>query len=246
MKGIDWTRRAELTENMDRADCPENRLFRTLDQFRISNPLLTRYRHLLTTEVIRPMQRNPRRRRHLIDLGAGGCDIARWLVRKCRKKGLHLKVTALERDPRILRYAEAANREFPEIELVQTDIMEFTDWGNADFVFANHLLHHLTDRACIELLNRLNLVAPGRYILSDIVRDRACASVFGLLSSPFRSGFFHEDGLISIRRGFTRDELVRIIKSAGCNPEPRVRILFPARFAIIGGSGIIIDSGFGT
>ncbi len=226
-----------MREYMDMPDCSEERLFRTLDQFRVTNRLFTRYRYILTRGVIKQMRRDPARSYRLADLGAGGCDIARWLIRRCRSEGLRLGINAIENDPRILRYAAAANRGFPEIELVQADALDFCSRSSPDFVFANHLLHHLPDDACIELLGRLARMPLIRYMLSDIVRSRTAASAFKVLAGPlFRDSFVCEDGLISIRRGFTPRELDLLIRRSRPACNPKLRFMPPARFLIEGTS----------
>ncbi len=229
------TSREHLVERMDRPDAPEDRLFRTLDQFGVVNRFFTRYRDVLARTVLRDMRRAPDRDWRLADLGAGGCDIPRWLVRCCRREGLRLTVAAVERDPRILRYAAAANQGYPEIELVAADALDPAAWGRPDFIFANHLLHHLPDEACVELLRRIEAQAPARYVLSDIARSRWAAAPYALIVGAFfRGGFLLEDGLASIRRGFTRADLHLLIARAGLRDEPRLQYRFPFRWIIVG------------
>ncbi len=231
--GSAWKRRGMQAECMDRSDCPEPELYRTLARFRMLNRLVTRYPRILTGGVLRIMRREPDREYRLADLGAGGCDIARWLIRRSRREQLRLKILAIERDPRIVRYALRANRKFPEIELVRGDAMDPETWNRPDFVFANHLLHHLPDAACINLLQRLEQAGIHHYILSDILRSRRAALGYGLLVAPFSQGsFLLKDGLVSIRRGFIRAELGDLIRQADLARPPRVRTLFPARFVL--------------
>jgi 2-polyprenyl-3-methyl-5-hydroxy-6-metoxy-1,4-benzoquinol methylase len=220
---------------MDRPDAPEALLFRTLDQFRVINPLFTRCRSTLSRTVLRAMRRAPGRAYRLADLGAGGCDIDRWLIRRCRRAGLRLTIRAIERDPRIRRYAAAANAGFPEIELVAADALDDAAWGAPDFVFANHLLHHLADDDIVTLLRRLADSGAG-FALSDIARSRWAPPLFAMAVAPFfRGSFVLEDGLTSIRRGFTRADLRELTARAGLADAVRIRARFPFRQVIEGG-----------
>ncbi len=228
--GNPWAYRDMREERMDQPDCPEPELYCTLKRFSLLNRLVTRYRYLLTYNVLRTMRRQPDRAYRLADLGAGGCDIARWLIRQSRRQNLRLKILAIERDPRIVRYAVRANREFPEIEVIQGDALDSATWRRPDFVFANHLLHHLPDTACRDLLQKLEHAGIQHYLLSDIIRSRWTALGYSLLVAPFRHGnFLLEDGRASIRRGFTRAELYDLIRQANLESPPRVRTLFPSR-----------------
>ncbi len=236
MSRIDWSRRAETPERMDRPDCSQVKLQRTLDKFRFINPLLTRYRHILKHGVLATLQREPNREYRLTDLGAGGCDMARWLIRRCRRQRLRIKVLAVERDPRIQVYAQSANRGYPEIEIVAADALDTQAWGAPDFIFANHLLHHLPDQRCTELLRRLDRFGVRRYLISDIVRSRTAAWAYALGVAPVSHGsFLLADGWHSIRRGFTRNELEHLIVRAKLQRRPAVKFIFPARFLIVGG-----------
>ena len=93
--------------------------------------------------MIRDMLREPEREWRLVDLGAGACDITVWMVRQAEKLGLRLKVTALERDPRVIAYAQAKHREVDGLTVAAGDALDPHSWEPVDYVFANHFLHHL-------------------------------------------------------------------------------------------------------
>lgn len=235
MPRADWSQRADLTERLDASDCPEIPLRRTLAHFKVMNRLVSRYPEILTQYVIHAMQRDPSREYRLTDLGAGGCDVSRWLIRRCRREGLRLTIVALDRDQRVLRYAIEANQDYPEIKSIQADALDTAAWGKPDFIFANHLLHHLPDSAGVELLQRIGQTQPRLYLISDIVRSRKAYWTFRLAFTFFFHGsFIVEDGLTSIRRSFNRHEVLQLIDRAGLTPRPQARFLAPARFLIAG------------
>ncbi len=226
--------RERLVERMDQPDAPENLLFRTLDQFRISNRLFARYRTLLSRALWPAMRADPGRTWRVTDLGAGGGDIARWLVRYAGARGLRLVVRAIECDERILRYAKQRAATGEPIAWRQADALDTEAWGDPDFVFANHLLHHLPAEQGVELLRRLDRSGVRGYVLSDIERSRRAEWAYRLVVAPvFRRSFLLEDGLLSIRRGFTVRELKGWIAEAAPRHPPRVLRLFPSRLAIV-------------
>jgi 2-polyprenyl-3-methyl-5-hydroxy-6-metoxy-1,4-benzoquinol methylase len=231
----DFSRRANLVEEMDRPDSSEEKLFRTLDQFGPVNRLFSRYRTLLDRYVIPDLAQDPSCPRRLLDLGAGGCDIGRWLIRRCRARGFLLKITAMERDPRVARYARIACRNYPEIEVVEQDVCAPLPLNGVDYVFANHLLHHLPDDACMELIRQLDRAALRLFLLSDMIRSPWAYYGFLLGAAPFfRNSFILPDGLVSIRRSFTLPEAGGLLRAA--NPAHAVTLhhLAPHRFVIIG------------
>lgn len=233
----DFSKRAEVVEEMDRPDCDPATLYATLQRFELTNRLFTRYRTLLENHVLSDMRRQPEQTYRLADLGAGGCDIARWLVDQCRREKLNLTIRAIEQDPRIAEFARHANAGYPEIEVMEADACNRTCWGTPDYLFSQHLLHHLPDAACLQLLKSLDQAPPRCFILSDLERSYAAYHAYRLVVSPLAGGtFLIEDGSASIRRGFRKDELERLCKAALRRHPVRIYRLWLARLAIIGGA----------
>ena len=80
----DLRTRATTTERMDAPDCCERLLARTIDQFLWVNRLFSRYRTVLHHHVLNDMLQDRFRTYHLVDVGAGGADIADWLLTRAR------------------------------------------------------------------------------------------------------------------------------------------------------------------
>lgn len=237
MKLVDMASRADVVEEMDRPDSPQELLYRTLTQFQLVNRVFTRYRSVLRRSVLQDMAKDGSRSYRLADLGAGGCDIARWLIRCCRERGLRLTISAVEHDPRVARYARAANAGYPEIQVVEADALDGELWKGADYIFANHLLHHLSNEECIEVIRQIERSGPRQYVLSDLIRSTWAYYGFRLAVSPFfRNSFVAYDGPASIRRGFTLREVRALVRAAApIHPVAICRHL-PGRFVIRGGT----------
>jgi hypothetical protein len=237
MKLVDLSSRAEIVEEMDRPDSPTDQLYRTLTQFQRVNRIISRYRSVLTRSVLQDMAQDSSRSYRLADLGAGGCDIARWLMRRCRERGLRLTIAAVERDPRVVRYARAANAGYPEIQVVEADVLDRDVLTGADYIFANHLLHHLSGEECIELIRQIERSAPRLYLLSDLIRSTWAYYCFQLVApSLFRNSFIVHDGLVSIRRSFTLPEVHALVCAATPIHPVAVCRYLPSRFVIRGGT----------
>jgi hypothetical protein len=237
MKLVALSSRAEIVEEMDRPDSSQDRLYRTLTQFQLVNRIFSRYRSVLTRSVLQDMANDPSRSYRLADLGAGGCDIARWLIRRCRKRGLRLAISAVEHDPRVARYARAANAGYSEIQVVEADVLNGELWQGADYIFANHLLHHLSNEQCIELIRQIDHSGPRQYLLSDLIRSTWAYYGFRLAAPPFfRNSFVVQDGLASIRRGFTLPEVRALLCAAAPVHPVAICRHQPSRFVIRGGT----------
>ena len=234
-----FSERASLLENMDRPDCSLKKLYRTLDQFGWINILLSRYRTLLSRHVIRDMLHEPEREWRFVDLGAGACDITVWMVRQAAKLGLRLKVTALERDPRVIAYARAKHRDVDGLTIAAGDALDPESWEPVDYVFANHFLHHLTNGEIARLLGLVAEHTNRVFVLNDILRSRLAYAGYALLMGPLGGrSFALADGLMSIRRGFLPTELQSLLQTAGLGVPSCVETLHPFRVAVVGGPAL--------
>jgi 2-polyprenyl-3-methyl-5-hydroxy-6-metoxy-1,4-benzoquinol methylase len=92
-----------------------------------------------------------------------------------------------------------------------------------DIVLCSQVLHHFRGDDGIRLVRELDRVARRRVIVSDIRRSWLAVAGIWLASWPLR---FHpvsrHDGVVSVLRGFTRDELGALVRAA-VGVAPRVR-----------------------
>jgi len=225
--------RAREAEWMDDPTSDRVRLERTLRQFVAVNRLFTRVRRVLRREVIAAMQRDPARPYRLLDLGAGGCDTQVWLLRRARRLGLDLCVTACDHDARVVEYARRRHGGQAGLSIVRSDAMQALRGTGADFVFGNHLLHHLDDAACVEILRAVARMPGARGVFCDIERSAAAYAGYAVAAALlFRNSFAFRDGLLSVRRGFRRAELLVLADRAGGRERWSVQRLFPHRLVL--------------
>jgi len=232
----DLTRRAEDAECMDRPDSDLQRLENTLALFENLNRCMTQVRHILNRYVIRAMQRDPEREYHLVELGAGACETAAWLLGYCREKKLKLRVSACDHDHRVVQYARKNYGSTPRLKILHRDIKEIDDLFPIDFIFANHLLHHLSDLKIIDLIQYMSKFSRATVVFNDIKRSRLSYTAYYLLSYLFPpKSFARYDGLVSVRKGFTTTEIRGYITKAQTQGlKYQIKTLFPGRILLIG------------
>lgn len=84
-----------------------------------------------------------------------------------------------------------------------------------DIVMCSQLLHHFTGKNALTLLREMDRVARVRVIVSDLRRSWIAAAGLWLVSFPLR---FHavsrHDGVVSVLRGFTIEELTDTVRKA--------------------------------
>lgn len=191
---------------MDRPDCDPSRLERTYAQFPLINAVVSGWRSNYR-ERIRPLLSDSRRTT-LLDIGCGGGDVARNLVRWAARDGLLLEVTAIDPDHRALAFARA-QPPVPRLSYRQAFSSELVAEGAVfDVVVSNHMLHHLNPGEFRGLLQDSQALASTAVIHSDIARSPVAFALFAAGTLPFFPGsFIRRDGLTSIRRSYTAGEL---------------------------------------
>ena len=222
----DLRQRSRSPELMDALDSDERKLFRTLDQFQSINRLFSRVRGPLKN-ILFPLL-SVEHETHLLDLGAGACDIPVWLLTRAKKKGLRLRITAVDSDPRVVRHARKLRADVEGLEIIEADALNLASLAPFDFVFANHFLHHLSDEQIQTVLTQTQDLASKGFIFSDLRRSQFSYQAFRWVSLFYRDSFAREDGLTSICKGFTPEEL----KAFAPHPDCQLRQQFPGRLLL--------------
>ena len=195
---------------MDDPACDLRQLERTYAQFEQVNALVSGWAVVYRREL-RPRLRRDRAMT-LLDIGCGGGDLARQLLRWAARDGFTLRVLGIDADERAIHYAQAQP---PRSGLSFRAALSgelLREGERFDFIVSNHVLHHLTDAEVPELLRDCEGLCRGVTLHSDIERHPLAYAGFALLAAPlFRDSFILYDGTLSVRRSFWADELRRLI-----------------------------------
>ncbi len=225
-------------ELMDAPDADLATLERTYERFRLVNAVVSNQRAVYT-RWIRP-RLSPTSTRRVLDIGTGGADLPRVLLRWARADGLRLEVTAIDPDSRALDWALRQPTE-PGLVLRRVTSRELAEAGEVfEVVTSNHVLHHLDGREFGALLaDSERLTADGGVAVhADIERSTLGYAGFWLGTLPFAGNllagsYIRGDGLASIRRSHTAAELDAVLP-----PGWRVRRGFPSRLEVVWGTDV--------
>lgn len=221
-------------EQLELADVDMDRLGRTIRQFKIINYLFSGSRRLVREHFFRVMSQNPEPEYTLLDVGAGGCDTAIWAACEARRRGLKLRITALDNDKNSLSIAYQAIRNYPEISIVEGDARELNHLGAFDFVFSNHLLHHLDWDEIRAFLDSILPRTRIAFLMNDLKRSRWAYLGFTLFSILLTRGSYHfNDGRLSIRRAFLPEELRSFLQQNFPDHPIKVVETYPARLVLV-------------
>lgn len=186
------------------------------------------------------------------DVGTGSADIPRALVRRARRRGLAIHVTAVEFSPSLAAAARRACRTFPEIAVVEADARAILSAAAAggttpprgesllpsapakfDVVCASLFLHHFTPAEVTDWMGLFARASTAGWVVNDL--ERHAAAWLGIkVLGPFlcRNRVFLNDAPLSVRRAYTPAEWRGLVRDAGLHG--RVERRFPFRIRIVG------------
>lgn len=203
------SRDRDRVEIMDAPDCDPVRLANTYRHFGTINAAISGWRGLYRSHL-RPALADAGAEATLLDIGCGGGDVLRQIAGWAARDGLRVRCTGIDPDVRAIDYAESIAGP-PNLRYCNTTATELADAGERyDVVLSNHVLHHLSDHAVTWLCRDSMRLARRLALHADIHRHPIAYTTFPLVAAWFRDSFILEDGLLSIRRAFTPDELRRV------------------------------------
>ncbi|MDR3492274.1 MAG: methyltransferase domain-containing protein [Gammaproteobacteria bacterium] len=103
---------------------------------------------------------------------------------------------------------------------------------SVDVVISTLVCHHLSHDELVKFFNQTFSAAKQAVIINDLHRHKLAYFFYKIMSPIFRNKLIYHDGLISIRRGFTRKELQLILQSTSIK-NYQIKWCFPFRWRII-------------
>ena len=172
----------------------------------------------------------------VLDIGCGGGLFLLHLNRAFPHMpmiGMDISMTAIKEAQSKLKQWK---KKFPRIKVnfqLQKNVTLDIPPKSVDIIISTLVCHHLEDDSLSSFLQRLHSCARKQVIIHDLHRHYI-AYWFYKLFSPilFRNRLITHDGLISIKRGFTRKEWHSALNKAGLT-NYTLKWCFPFRWQLI-------------
>jgi SAM-dependent methyltransferase len=148
----------------------------------------------------------------LLDLGTGAGDLPRAAVAWAGRMGIRLRPVGLELSPVAAGLARAAGVPCAVGCAGHPPLRD----KSVDLVLASQLVHHLAPESAVRLLRTCDRLARIGVIVADLRRGRLAPLAFwvGARALGF-DRYTVADGITSIRRGYTANELRALLAQAG-------------------------------
>lgn len=202
-------------EFTDRSDADPRLLGDELQTLRKLNGQSDAYRQAIwgVEQLIDPAAPAPAR---ILDVGTGGADVPRAIAAWARQRRIAVEITAVDRNPSILRHAREWSADWPEVRFEEQDALHLPyAAGSFDVVMCGLMLHHFTAEDAVGLLRQMQTLARRGYFVNDLRRNRAVVSLVDLFSAFVRNPATRHDARASARAAFSLAELRALADQAG-------------------------------
>ena len=156
----------------------------------------------------------------LLDIGTGSGDIARAAVAAARRHGVELTPVGIDLNRTAARLARAGG-----VAMIVADGSRLPlGPRSVDVIVASQVLHHLPRAVAVHWIAAFDAVARRAVVLADLRRSRAAMA--GVWAAAFALAMDHvtrHDAVVSLKRGYTREEFSDMLREAGVRTVARYR-----------------------
>lgn len=218
-------------ELLDRPDLPEADVRANLADLRRINRYLGGIR-VVQNFILEELREEELREANLLDVGTGSADIPQGMIAWCRKKGVRLQVTAVDRRPGNLSMFAPRDCHGALLRVAADAFhLPFPD-ASFTWVTASLLIHQFDEEGIIRILQELYRLAQRSFLINEIERDWVPFAFMKLTWPIFaRSYVSRHDAATSIRQAFQSHELIELARRAGFKRFD-VRRHFPYRLSL--------------
>lgn len=205
---VDFTKRSEEKEHMDSYRGTTEELDMILKDINRVNRLLRGY--TITLDAVFELLTIKNKKSYtILDMGCAEGTMLRRLALEARKRHTNLRLIGVDLNTQGLELAKAYSKDFPEISYLECDILT-ADFSHLDIdvVMTTLTLHHFSDMGVVQFVHQFNQMASLGVVINDLQRNLIAFYLFKAFSFFFiKTEIAKKDGLLSIRRGFTKRDL---------------------------------------
>jgi 2-polyprenyl-3-methyl-5-hydroxy-6-metoxy-1,4-benzoquinol methylase len=146
----------------------------------------------------------------IVDVGCGNGDMLRVLADFGIKNNFKLNLIGIDANAFTINYAKKLSKDHSNISYKCEDIFKETfSQLNYDIVLCTLTLHHFKNKEIDYLIQLFNKQAKIGIVINDLHRNIIGYRAFQVICFVFRlNKMSKEDGLVSILRGFKKQELI--------------------------------------
>lgn len=150
----------------------------------------------------------------ILDVGCGNGDMLRALANYGLKQHLNLRLIGIDANNFTINHARKLSVDYPNIRFECENVFgkNFAEL-KYDIVLSTLTLHHFKNEEIVQLMTIFNSNSRLGIVINDLHRSSIAYRLFEVLCMVFRlNSMSREDGLVSILRGFKKEDLINFSK----------------------------------
>lgn len=211
MRKIQTNQRSEEQEIMDDFSLEGQELRHALDKIASINRFLGGNKLTLNSVKRLLKEQNNLEPLTIIDAGCGNGDMLRMLADYAQKQHYKFRLIGIDANAYTVDYAAKLSAAYPNISYKCMDLFddEFKKL-KYDVVLSTLTLHHFKEEEILEIMQSFYENSTVGIVINDLERSKTAYRLFQALCTVFGlNQMSREDGLLSILRGFKKEELVQ-------------------------------------
>jgi ubiquinone/menaquinone biosynthesis C-methylase UbiE len=207
-----WHRNTE-SELMDNPDISIEALRRVFKDINKSNRLLGG-NSISLGKVRELIKEFPKQQYTIVDMGCGDGETLRELAIYFRKTAIDVVLIGLDLSENALSIGRTLSVDFPEITFLKHEILTLKPVDlDCDILLCTLTMHHFSNEQIPLFLSQFTKLANIGVIINDLQRSALAYYLFKGFSAIFiKTKIAKHDGLISIKSGFKKQDLISFSK----------------------------------
>lgn len=150
----------------------------------------------------------------ICDVGCGNGDMLREIAKFGQKNNYNFELLGIDANPFTIELAQKISHDFPNITYICENILDKKEINqDLDITLFTLFLHHFEDNELEKIIKKYLNKSKIGIIINDLERSIYAYRLFQLLCFLFRvKELPKKDGLLSILKGFKREDFVNLAK----------------------------------
>ncbi|WP_395054394.1 methyltransferase domain-containing protein [Flavobacterium sp.] len=153
----------------------------------------------------------------IVDIGCGNGDMLRYIADFGEENEYNFNLIGIDANAFTINHAKKLSNHFPNISYKCEDIFDKQfDELKYDIILCTLTLHHFKNDEILDLVKLFYRNSGIGIVINDLHRSKVAYRLFEVVCKLFNlNKMSHEDGLVSILRGFKKEELVAFSEKLG-------------------------------
>ncbi|AWX46161.1 hypothetical protein HME9304_03193 [Flagellimonas maritima] len=149
----------------------------------------------------------------ILDMGCGDGTMLRKLSTFLKGRNVSHTMLGIDLRDDVLKIARENSTDFPDIKFKKADILKADTNLSCDILINTLTMHHFEEERIETFLDKFVCIAKMGVVINDLQRSKIAYYLFQIFSIFFiKTKVAKYDGLVSISKGFKKEELVKLSK----------------------------------